>query len=220
MVGYIKLHRKIQGWEWYKDSYMVHLLIHLVMSAYYEDSNYRGVKYKRGQLTTGRKKLSLETGISEQKIRTGLKRLEISGELTTKITSKFTIITICNYEEYQGQKEEVNQHINQQVTSNQPAINQQLTTVKEVKKLKEVKKTTTAIRPDNFPEDEWGYLLTHRKSKKAPLTGIALKGLLKEFDKSGLTYGECVSEMANRGWTGFKAEWVGGNKKTETSEWA
>jgi predicted transcriptional regulator len=146
MSGWLKIHRKITKWEWYKESYMVHLMIHLVACAYWEDTNFKGVSYRRGQFPTGRKKLNAETGITEQKLRTGLKRLEASGEISIKVTSKFSIITICNYEEYQSLDQVDNQQvtsnqpaINQEITSDQPADNQQVTTVKEVKKLKEVK---------------------------------------------------------------------------------
>jgi hypothetical protein len=143
MGGWLRLYRKVKEWEWYTESYMVHLFIHLLIDAHYEDTRYKGINYKRGQVSIGRKKLSLQTGISEQKIRTGIERLRDSGEITTKTTSKFTIVTICNYDQYQcdqpPQQPALQPADNQQVTSKQPADNQQITTVKEVKKLKEVK---------------------------------------------------------------------------------
>ena len=112
---------------------MVHLFIHLLLNANNMDSEWRGVKIKRGQMVTGRKSLNEKTGISEQTLRTCLKKLEITKEITIKSTSKFSIITVCNYEVYQGCKNGSNQQTNQQLTSNQPATNQQLTTIKEVK---------------------------------------------------------------------------------------
>lgn len=141
---WIKTHRKITEWGWYKDSQTFHLFMHLVLKANYKDTEWRGVPVKRGQLVTGRKQLSSETGISEQTIRTILNRLKSTNELTIKPTNKFSLITICNYCEYQSgeieNNQQINQQSNQQLTSNQPATNQQLTTSKNIKKDKKEKK--------------------------------------------------------------------------------
>lgn len=131
--SWIKLHRKLIDWGWYTDSQTVHLFLHLLFKANYKPSKWRGVEVAVGQLITGRTKLAMETGISEQSVRTILDRLKSTGELTSESTSKFTIITLCNYSKYQG----FDCDTNQQLTSNQPATNQQLTTsnnLKEVKK--------------------------------------------------------------------------------------
>jgi len=126
-MGWIKLHRKFSDWEWYQDSKMVHLFIHLLIIANHKDNNWQGVEIKRGQLITGRKKLSEETGISEQSIRTCLNKLKMTNELTIKSTNKYSIITICNYDKYQSilllPDHQINQQSNQQTTSKQPASN-------------------------------------------------------------------------------------------------
>lgn len=133
--SWIKVHRKIVDWEWYTDSSTVHLFFHLLIKANYKESSYRGMAVERGQVLTGRKKLAAETGISEQKIRTGLERLKETNEITIKSTNKFSVITICNYDTYQGEEEAINQQINQQ-------DNQQITTSKKNKEIKN-KNTTT-----------------------------------------------------------------------------
>ncbi len=101
MNGWIKLHRKFQEWEWYRDSRMVHLFIHLLIKANREPGEWKGIKVARGQLITGRKQLSKETGISERSIRTCIERLKTTSELSLKTTNKFSLITICNYDVYQ-----------------------------------------------------------------------------------------------------------------------
>ena len=68
MQGWIKLHRKLIKWEWYHDSKMVHLFIHLILMANHQPASFRGVKIKQGQLVTGRKALSLQTNLSQQSI--------------------------------------------------------------------------------------------------------------------------------------------------------
>ncbi len=107
----------------YKDSTMVHLFINLLLSANYSDGRCRGQEVKRGQLITGKKLLHQETGMSEHRIRTALKRLVDSQEITIESTKRFTLITILNYDKYQSKHEASNQKSNQQLTNNQPTTN-------------------------------------------------------------------------------------------------
>lgn len=140
MQGWIKLHRKLIKWEWYQDPNMVHLFIYLLLMANHQDGQWQGIPVKKGQLITGRKKLSEETGLSQQKIRTCLNKLKSTSELTIHPTNRFSIITLCNYSTYQISDGETNQQPNQptrtQATNNQPTINQQLTTNNKVKNKK------------------------------------------------------------------------------------
>jgi len=144
MTGWIKLHRCLLDWEWYHDSKTLHLWIHILTKANHAAKQWRGKTIESGQFVTGREKLSLETGISEQSIRTILKRLISTSNITIKTTNKFSIISVCNWEHYQcdsdDNNKQINQESNQQLTNNQPTTNQQLTTTKNVKKDKNVKK--------------------------------------------------------------------------------
>ena len=91
------------------------------------------VDLEPGQFVFGRKAASLELNMSEQRIRTCLKKLECLQNISVKSTNKFSIISIINWHCYQQDKE-IN---NQQSTNNQPTINQQLTTNKNDKNEKE-----------------------------------------------------------------------------------
>jgi hypothetical protein len=117
MDGWIKLHRRLSQWEWYQDSQTVHLFIHLLIHANHAEKQWRGIKVERGQVVTGREALSTATGISERAIRTCLNRLKMTSEIKIQATNKYSIITICNYDEYQGSDGE-NDH---QATSKRPA---------------------------------------------------------------------------------------------------
>lgn len=99
--GWITLHRKILNWEWYDDTNTFRLFLHLLLTANYEDADFRGMKVRRGQLIFGRQTTSKKLGLSEREIRTSLDRLKTSGETSTQTTNRFSIITICNYEKYQ-----------------------------------------------------------------------------------------------------------------------
>lgn len=131
MAGFITIDRKILKWEWYQDIKVFHLFLYLILRANWEDGRWKGIHVKRGQVITGRLQLSKDTGLSEMEIRTCLKKLKSTNEITVKSTSKNSVITICKYDYYQNKFDATNQHINQQliqqVTSNQPTSNQQLT---------------------------------------------------------------------------------------------
>jgi hypothetical protein len=143
---WIKIYRGMLDWEWFSISEMVHLFIYLLLKANIEDKNWRGIEVKRGQLITSVATINNETHLSEQTIRTCLKRLISTNEITSKTTNKYTLITICNYEGYQEKKEEINKQTNEQsnnqVTNKQQTSNKQLTTTKEYKnkRIKEVVK--------------------------------------------------------------------------------
>jgi len=73
-----------------------------------------------GQLATGRISISDKTGLSQQSVRTAISKLEKLGILTIKPTTKYSVITMTNWDKYQ--------QTNQQATNKQPTSNQQVTT--------------------------------------------------------------------------------------------
>lgn len=104
MVGHIKIDRKILNWEWYSDYKMVHLFLHLLIKANWVDGSWRGTKINRGQHMTSIATLSASTGLSVSQIRTCLNKLQLTGEITSEMTSINTLITICKYDIYQSEK--------------------------------------------------------------------------------------------------------------------
>ncbi len=127
--GWIKLHRSLLDWEWYSDINVKTLFIHLLLKANHKDKKWKGHTIKAGQLLTGRKALSVETGLSEQQIRSALNKLKSTGEITIKSTNRSSVITLPAWESYQLD----NQQTTQQATNKQPTDNQQITTNKNVK---------------------------------------------------------------------------------------
>jgi hypothetical protein len=147
--SFIKLYRGMIEWEWYSDSKMVHLYIHLLLKANFSDGRFHGKEVKRGQLITGRNALSKDTGISTQSIRTCLERLKSTNEITIQSTNDFSLITIVKYDVYQYfDKQSTNKSTNQ-LTNDQPASNQQVTTIEEEE---EEKKNNIDIRKLKFAD--------------------------------------------------------------------
>lgn len=154
---WIKIYRGMLDWEWFSISEMVHLFIYLLLKANIEDKNWRGIEVKRGQLITSVATINNETHLSEQTIRTCLKRLISTNEITSKTTNKYTLITICNYESYQEKKEEINKQTNEQsnnqVTNEQQTSNKQLTTTKEYKNIR-IKEKNKVVGKEKEEEKE------------------------------------------------------------------
>lgn len=136
-TGYIKLSRKLRDWQWYGTPNMVAVWVELLLRARFEDGYYNGKLIKKGCAVFGREELAKKIGLQPQQIRTCINRLKSTNEITTESTNRFTIATIVKWEEYQcilkDDNQENNQQYNHQLTSKQPASNQQVTTSNNVK---------------------------------------------------------------------------------------
>ena len=122
--GFIKLHRKLVAWGWYQDYVVKDLFLHLLLTANFKATNWRGEVLEAGQLIVGTQRLANDLGFSRQQIRTALDKLKSTNEITIKTTNKYSVVTIVNWREYQSNEEnsnqQNNQHFNQQITNNQP----------------------------------------------------------------------------------------------------
>lgn len=99
--GYIKLHRSMLEWEWYRDANTKALFLHCLLKANWEAGRFQGVEVPRGSFVTSLSKLALETGLTVKQIRTALNHLKATNEVASRTTSKFSVITIKNYDKYQ-----------------------------------------------------------------------------------------------------------------------
>lgn len=73
-------------------------------------------------------------------------------------------------------------------------------------------KKTIYATPDGVSDAVWQDFVTLRKSKKAAITTTAMNGFAREAAKAGMTLEAALRTCCERGWTGFKAEWMQGNK--------
>jgi len=133
--GFIKIDKRILEWGWYQDTNTFRLWIHLLLKANWKDSKFENIVVKRGQLVTSVKNLSKDLELTTQQIRTSLKKLKETKEISEKTTNKFTLINIENYCLYQDNKEKNNK----QITNEQQTNNKQITTIEDIKDIKEEK---------------------------------------------------------------------------------
>lgn len=217
--GWVCLWRKSIESGWLKNHNVWIFWTYCLMKAnhkknYKQIIGFQEIVLQPGQFIFGRKKASEETGLSERNIRTCVRFLENAKNLTIKSTNKFSIISIIKWDTYQDKNNITDQQTDQQVTSNRPAGDQQVTTNNN--------KTTKPqnnkiIKPDSVSDEVWQDFLSHRKIKKATLTPTALKIIQIEAEKAGWDLESALSESISRGWTGFKSEWV--KNKQEKNSW-
>lgn len=122
--GFIKLFRNIEQWEWYTEPNVMRLFIHCLIKANHASKKWRGVTIHAGSFVTSYSKLAQDLKLSEQNIRTSLKHLKSTGELTLKTTSQYSLISINNWNEYQ----QFDTRTNIQLTDDQHSVNTRLTT--------------------------------------------------------------------------------------------
>lgn len=64
------------------------------------------------------------------------------------------------------------------------------------------------LKPGGVSDQVWQDFQKLRKAKKAAITETAINGIRREADKARMTLEESMSMCCERGWAGFKAEWV------------
>lgn len=100
--GFVKISRGIMSWEWYGDINTTRLFIHCLLKANWQEKAWKGETIRRGQFVTSLSKLAEETGLTIRQTRTALSHLESTGEVTSEANAQCRIITVNNYEKYQG----------------------------------------------------------------------------------------------------------------------
>lgn len=206
---FIKIDRKIIKWQWFSDPVMLQVFMYLLVKANIEDRKWEGVIIRRGQLVSGRLKLALALNLSEMKIRTCLNRLKSTNEITIQTTNRYSIITICKYDDYQQNKKKNNQRnnqrTNQQTTNKQPTNNQQITTTKEYikndKNDKNVKNSIAELKNENVSKENKEDFQLNKiyvggfKNAEKIFKGLSEKGFLQWIDFIDFVYKNGYSEI-------------------------
>ena len=99
--SWIKLPRNFVNWSWYHDANMVQLYLYLLLNANVYDVKYNDITIKRGECLVSLNHLSKETGISLQKLRTGLTRLLRTKEIEYKKLQNGRIIILVDFNKFQ-----------------------------------------------------------------------------------------------------------------------
>ena len=100
-LGYVKIHRKILEWGWYKDINTFRLFIHMLLKANWKEGKFKGTTVPRGSFVSSYPHLAEECGLTINELRSALKHLKSTGEVTVRTNNKYSIFTVNNYCKYQ-----------------------------------------------------------------------------------------------------------------------
>lgn len=218
MKGFVFMPRALKDWEWYGDSNVTRLYIHLILKANYRDKSWQGIVIKRGQFVTSYNTLSEELCLTIQQVRTALSKLQKTGYITRKTTNKYQVLTVLKYEEYQNTESAINKKNDRQATSLKQPKHNQVTPTEEMNNIKNINKETIERRKENFKKQ----VFEHTQYSNEILqkffeywTEWNLKSGKMRFEK------ETFFEVAKRLVRWEKTEWssknVNGNQKRKLS---
>jgi len=108
MAGHIKIDRGIMNHWVYQDPLYFRAWMYILLRANWQDGTFLFgktlIKCKRGQFVTSIRKFSEATGMTEKQVRLFWETLVKDGMLGTEKGTRWTQITVCNYEGYQGSR--------------------------------------------------------------------------------------------------------------------
>ena len=107
MDGYIKIFRQIKDWQHFQESSVLLVWLWLLVSVNFKDGYFHGKLVKKGEIITSFRKISEETGLSINTIRSCLDKLKMSGEISQKKSensqiSQYTHIVVNQFVKYQS----------------------------------------------------------------------------------------------------------------------
>lgn len=158
--GWLKFHRKImRNPIWLRDRTAWHLFETLMML----------VDHKTGIWQGGRMQLTTYSGINPNTVYNALKRLQLAKMITLSANTRYSTISICKWNEYQGTVNTKRQ---------QPVNNGSTTNQHSIKKL-EAKASNKELKNSNLileKEQQRASLATVRKVREQ----LTAKGIIKK----------------------------------------
>lgn len=105
--GFVSIDRSIMRSSIFQNAELFQIYITCIMRASYEDKKIvlsnQIVELKRGQFVIGVEKFGQFFGLNEKKMRARLNALKRANKIATKGANKFTLITVLNYDYWQGE---------------------------------------------------------------------------------------------------------------------
>jgi DNA-binding transcriptional regulator YhcF (GntR family) len=156
--GWVKVHRALSDHHISSDPATLSIWIHLLLLANHKETkrmiNGRVISIQPGQLITSRKSLSAKTGVNESKVERVLATLKNEQQIEQHGTSKFRVISIVKWAEYQCDEQVSEQQMNSKRTADEQQMNTPEEVSSDTKKVKNEKKVKTHVSSDLF-ESAW-----------------------------------------------------------------
>jgi len=215
-MRYIKLFESIEKWEWYTNQNTKSVFLHCLIKASWNDFVWKGMDIKKGSFPTSYKKLALELGLTESKVKSSISHLILTGELTKKVTNDKTVITVINWAKYQCTDSDVSKDNDKQVdgeiSSESFENRREIATTKKYR-TKEVKNKDLILRVGSVFEsysngnNELLTALTNfdemRKAIKKPMTDKARQMVCTGIDgliAKGESPIDCINQSIMNNW--------------------
>jgi len=188
--GWVKLYRALLENPVFYDPHLLQIFIYCLLKANHKTEKiiYRGevLEIPEGSFITGRHTASQELRLKGKMWDRKLEVLEKLEILTIRKTSRFSIITITKWQDYQG----INTNNDQQMTSTmtsimtikRPANDQQMTTNKNDKNDKKYNPPLYNI-PPFIKVGVWNEYIEMRKKIRKPMTEKAKELALKKLER-------------------------------------
>ena len=129
MAGFIKIYRDILDWEWWSDIKTYRVFTYMLLKANWTDGKFKGIDVPKGSFVTSLDKLAYETSLSVNEVRTAIKHLIKTDEITSESHGKFTIFTVKNYCQYQDDNK---QNPDKAQTENKQNIDKEQENIKQI----------------------------------------------------------------------------------------
>ena len=143
--GFIKLYRSLLKWEWYDDVNTKVVFLHLLLTVSIEDSKWHGITVRRGSRVSSYAILAKETKLSVDKVRTAIRHLEATGEVTRSKYPKYTVFAINPFDKFQSVPSKFPESSQGRPTVS-PGSSQQYKKVKEdIEKVEEEKEDSASL---------------------------------------------------------------------------
>lgn len=217
--GFILLNRNIVNWRWFKAANTFRVFIYLLLQANYESRDFETMKIGRGQLVTSYPKISDILGITEAQARTAIKHLKSTGEITVKQTSKFSVVTVNNYDLYQS----FNSQNDSQIAGEKQSSDSQISAMEYSKNNKQSNKKNTPSKGAGKGFDEFWQAYPKKTAKQAALKawnklkpdGEFLKIILNALEQQK----QSVQWQKDGGqYIPYPATWLNGKRWEDKSE--
>ncbi len=175
MSGYIKLYRSLFEWEWYSDINTTRLFIHMILKANRIEGKFKGQVIPRGSFASSIGTLSDETKLTNDEIRTAIKHLLLTKDITKQSFSKYTVFTVVNYEKYQS----IPKQNTDENTNNSHSIPILFPTIEEKKEVKKERNNNILCKAEVLSLFETLWKMYPNKKGKARVTDKDKQKLLE-----------------------------------------
>lgn len=158
-TGFVKIHRKmLDNPVVCKDADHLAIWVWLLLKATWSEADvtFHGerITLKPGQLTTGRKVIAKELGVSESKVQRVLSEFESEHQIEQLTDHKCRLISIVSWDKYQMREQPIEQQMNNCRTTGEQLVN----TKEERKNIKNIKNNHNKRTQDMTAEEKEEFL--------------------------------------------------------------